>query len=77
MHCILDAYFRELRECGVGAEMKKTSLVTKEEEDALWEKCSLGVDTQECFLRAIFCFAMAKYFVFVGASRTVPLKYLK
>ena len=26
MHCVLYAYFREFRERGVGAEMKKTSL---------------------------------------------------
>ena len=76
MHCILDAYFRELRNDGVGAEVKKSSLVTREEEDALWENGVLGVDTSECLLHAIF-FTTAKISAFVEGKNTDFSRYLK
>lgn len=45
MHCLIDAYFRELREAGIGAAVKRTEVITKEEEQALWEKGVLEIDT--------------------------------
>lgn len=54
MHTIIDRYFRELREGGVGAEVKHTSVISKGEENMLWEKGVLGVDTPESLLRAVF-----------------------
>ena len=54
MHAIIDSYFCDLRESGVGAEVNHTSIITTKEEDELWKKGVLGVDTPECLLRAIF-----------------------
>lgn len=54
MHSILDTYFRELRKIGVGADVKQTSVILKEEEGTLWEKGVLGVDILECLLCAVF-----------------------
>ena len=36
------------------AEVKQTSVITKEEENALWEKGVLSVDTPKTLLRAVF-----------------------
>ena len=54
MHTIIDRYFRELCESGVGAEEKHTSVISKEEENHLWENGVLGVDTPEKLLRVVF-----------------------
>ena len=54
MHAIIDTYFRELRMTGVGADVKHASLVTKEEENALWEKGVMGLDTPERLFYAVF-----------------------
>ena len=51
---IIDSYFRELHESGVGAEVKRTCVITKEEENALWEKGVWGVDMPETLLRIVF-----------------------
>ena len=47
MHAVIDAYFRQLRECGIGAETKHTPLVSKEEENALWDEGVIGIETHE------------------------------
>lgn len=54
MHAIIDNYFCELHAEGVGAEDKHTSIISKEEEDRLWEERILGVDTPEALLHAVF-----------------------
>ena len=54
MHAIIDTYFRELRDAGVGAEVKHTSVISKEEENKLWEEGVIGVDTPTSLLRAVF-----------------------
>ena len=36
MHCIIDAHVRQLRNEGVGASVKHTSLIDKDEENLLW-----------------------------------------
>ena len=47
MHSIIDAYFRQLRVEGVGIVVKHASLISKEEENALWDSGVLGDDTPE------------------------------
>ena len=42
LHSTIDATFRKLREDGVGAEVKHASVITKQEENLLWEKGVLG-----------------------------------
>ena len=54
MHAIMDAYFRELRKDGVGAEVNHTSAISTDEECKLWEEGVLGVNTLESLLRAVF-----------------------
>ena len=50
MHSTIDAYFRQLRAEGVGTVVKHTTLISKEEENALWEND--GTPTQ--LLNAVF-----------------------
>jgi len=38
MHSVINRYFRELREVGVGAKVKRAEVIRKDEELALWEK---------------------------------------
>ena len=73
MHSILDSYFRELRESGVGAEVKRTSVITKEEENVLWEKGVLSVDTPETPLCAVFYYN-GKNFCLRGGKEHRALK---
>ena len=54
MHSIVDYYFRQLRNEGVGASVKHASLINKDEENILWQQGVLGDDTPERLLRAVF-----------------------
>lgn len=63
MYSIIDAYSCQLRESGVGTEVKCTSIITKEEEIALWGQGVSGVDTPECLLLAPFFSTMGNTFV--------------
>ena len=54
MHSIVDSYFRQLRNEGVGASVKHASLINKDEENILWQHGVLGDDTPERLLRAVF-----------------------
>ena len=73
MHCIIDGYFRELRASGIGAEVKHTSIISKEEENLLWEKGVMGVDKPESLLRAVF-FYNGKNFCLRGGKEHRALK---
>ena len=65
MHSIIYTYFRQLRNPGVGAEVKHTNLITKEEDNALWEHGVLGVDTPEPLLRAVFYYNTTNFCLIV------------
>ena len=71
MHCILDAYFRELCNDGVGAEEKKSSLVSGKKRVPDWENGMLDVNTPE---RLLF---LQRPSAFMGGTNTVLSKYLK
>ena len=73
MHSIIDGYFRELRSLGVGAEVKRTSTISKEEENLLWEKGVMGVNTPESLFRAVF-FYNGKNFCLRGGKEHRALK---
>jgi hypothetical protein len=73
MHAIIDTYFRQLRESGVGAEVKHTNVIMKEEEDELWDKGVLGLDTPESLLRALF-FSNGKSLCLRGGKEHRALK---
>ena len=73
MHNVIDAYFRSLRQDGIGAEVKHTSLVSKQEENALWEQGVLGLDSPLSLLRAVF-FYNGKNFCLRGGKEHRELK---
>ena len=54
IHAVINTYFRQLRESGVGTETKHTPIITKEEENCLWDQGVIGVETPESLLRAVF-----------------------
>ena len=49
----LESTFSELRKKGVGAEVKRTPVITKEEEDQLWRAGVMGVDTPKQLLNTV------------------------
>ena len=73
IHSIIDGYFRELRSLGVCAEVKRTSTISKEEENLLWEKGVVGVSTPESLFRAVF-FYNGKNFCLRGGKEHRALK---
>ena len=50
----LDKVCRELRQEGLGTNRKGSSVFTAEEEDSLWKKGVIGLDTPVKLLRAVF-----------------------
>ena len=56
----MDTVFRDLRTEGVGAESKSTEILTKEEENKLWDSGILGVSCPISLQRAVF-FVLGKY----------------
>ena len=53
-HTIMDTYFRQLRMEGVGAVVKHANVISKEEENALWEQGVLGNDTPNVYCVLFF-----------------------
>ena len=50
----MDSVFRSLQVEGVGVQVKHASIITKEEENLLWEKGVLSLSTPLGLLRAVF-----------------------
>ena len=50
----MERIFSDLRKQGVGAEVKHTPIITKEEEDQLWKAKEMGTDTPKQLLQADF-----------------------
>ena len=69
----MDTLFRSLRDEGIGAEVKHTSLISKEEENLLWENCVLGIDNPLQLLRAVF-YMNGKVFCLRGGKEHRNLK---
>ena len=53
LHGALDNVGRQLRAESVGAEVKHASVVSKEEEEALWQEGILGSSNPKSLLRAV------------------------
>ena len=53
LHAVLDNMSRQLRQEGIGAKVRHATLVTAEEERALWEEGVLGTDCPQSLLRAV------------------------
>ena len=54
LHAALDNLGHQLRSEGVGTEVEHASVISTEEEDALWEQGILGYDNPKSLLRAVF-----------------------
>ena len=48
----MESTFSELRKKGIGAEVKHTPIITKEEEDLLWEANVMGTDSPRQLLNS-------------------------
>lgn len=51
---VCDALFKQLHSKGIGTEAKATPVITVDDEDALWEKGILDLNTPKGLLRAVF-----------------------
>lgn len=68
-----DTVSRQLREAGVGATVKHTSVFSAAEEDQLWSAGVLGVDSPRALLNAVF-FTVGKTFCLRGGREHEMLK---
>ena len=74
LRAALDNLGRRLRKDGIGAEVKHASIVTSEEEDALWLSGVLGSTTPKALLNVVFFFSSGKNFCLRGGSEHKILK---
>ena len=70
----MDAYFRKLRQDGIGVEIKHTGVISKEEESLLWERGILGTSTPLALLRSVFYYN-GKIFCLRGGEEHRQLKF--
>ena len=74
LHNVIDNHFKALRKEGVGNDSKHTEIITKEEENKLWESGVLGLATSpKALLRAVF-FYNGKNFCLRGGAEHRCLK---
>ena len=78
LHAAVDHLGRQLRMDCVGAEVKHASVITSEEEDALWENGVLSTENPKALLSAVF-YCNGKNFCLRGACehRNLKLSQLK
>ena len=69
----LQVRYRELRQAGIGADVKHSPIVTKEEEDTLWTTGVLGDEDPVALQRAVF-FYVGKVFCIRGGEEQRSLK---
>ena len=70
----LECTFSDLRKKGVGAEVKHTPVITKEEEDQIWRAGVMGTDTPKQLLNTVFFFYVGKVFSLRGGVEQRSLK---
>ena len=61
---VCDSIFKRLHHKGIGAETKETAVLSKDDEDTLWDKGVIDLDTPKGLLRAVF-FIMERIFACV------------
>ena len=64
----LEYTFSDLRRTGVGAEVKHTPVITKEEENQIWRTGVMGTDTPKQLLNTVF-FCVGKVFCLRGVEQ--------
>ena len=72
-HHVLDNTFKSLRQEGVGSGTKHAEIITKEEEQKLWESGVMGIGDPKSLLRAIFYYN-GKNFCLRGGQEHRQLK---
>ena len=78
LHSTLDSLFHKLHADGVGRQVKHAEVLTKEDEDKLWEAGEMDIDTPTGLLNAAF-FVVGKMFCLRGGQehRNLQLSQLK
>lgn len=51
---VCDSYYRDLHSKGIGTELKRTPVLTTDDEDKLWNTGTLSLDNPEGLLHAAF-----------------------
>ena len=74
VHSVTDHIYRQLRMKGIGASRKATEVLTKDEENTLWERGVLGVHTPQALLNATF-FLNGKNLALRGGKEHHELKF--
>ena len=64
---------RELREAGVGTNVKHASIISAEEEEKLWESGAIGIYSPKALVRCVF-FYVGKAFCLRGGEEQRALK---
>ena len=72
-HRCIDNLFRKLRDEGIGSESRHTPSISIQEENCLWEKGMLNLDTLQGLLNAVFYYN-GKNFVLRGGQEHWDLK---
>ena len=72
-HNVVERRYRVLHEKGIGATWKQAEIVSKEEEQTLWESGTLGAHSPLALLNSAF-FYNGLYFVLRGGDEHRNLK---
>ena len=73
LHGTLDALFHKLHSNGIGVQVRHTEIITKAEEDKLWDSGVMGVSTPRSLQNAAF-FVVGKMFSLRGGVEHRNLK---
>ena len=73
LHRLLDSLFRDLHAQGIGATRRRSSTLSKDDEDRLWSMGVLGVKTPEALLNAVF-FYNGMFLILRGGEEHRKLK---
>ena len=71
---VCDAFYRGLHTMGIGADLKATEVLTKDEEETLWKTGVLNTETPDGLLNAVF-FLNGKNVCLRGGSEHRDLKF--
>ena len=73
LHNVVECRYREFHEKGIGVTRKQAEIVSKEEEQGLWESGTLGAHSPLALLNSVF-FYNGLYFVLRGGDEHRNLK---
>ena len=76
LHGTLDNVFRKLHENGIGAKVKHAEVITKDEENQLWDSGVIGIDSPTSLQNAVFYYN-GKNFCLRGGEECRQLMILR